>query len=145
MEPMRIGPAADLEADIQAAIIKELKLRDWHCMETHGNLYQMGFPDIRVCHAEYGPRWLEVKRPVGYSFTTAQLKNFPIMCAKKDFIWIATTHVDVEAVLMGNYNWYHYLKVVNHNSLMVRASIKPQHQRPESKLSLVEAILRNKK
>ncbi len=145
MEPTRIGPEKDLEEVIQEAIIKELKLRDWHVMVTHGNLYQMGFPDLRVSHAEYGPRWLEVKRPVGYHFTRAQLVNFPKMCCHKDFIWIATTHIGVEDTLMQPYNWYQYLPIVQHNSLMVRKAKVPQgQQRPESKGSLLQAILKKK-
>lgn len=145
MEPTRIGPAMDLEETIQNAIIKELKLRDWHCMETHGNLYQMGFPDLRVSHPEYGPRWLEVKRPIGYHFTRAQLIHFPKMVSNGDLIWIATSHIDVEAILMRPYNWYLYLNVIQHNSVMVRKPKVPQgQQRPENKSSLVQAILRRK-
>ncbi len=146
MNPMRIGPAQDLEEVIQDAIIKELKIRDWHVMVTHGNLYQQGFPDLRVCHAEYGPRWLEVKRPPpDFHFTRAQLLHFPIMCAKKDLIWIATSHVGVEDILMQPYNWWKYLPVVQHNSLMVRKIETRKHNiRPESKGGLLQAILKRK-
>ena len=85
----------DLEEKIQNEIIRELKIRDWHVMQTHGNLYQMGFPDLRVSHPVYGPRWLEVKRPVGYHFTRAQLINFPRMCINNDFIWINDLYIRV--------------------------------------------------
>ena len=103
----------DEEAKIQAAIIKELRNLNWFVKETHGNMYQSGFPDLFCSHTRYGHRWLEVKKPVGYVFTPAQLETFPQLCAHGSNVWIATTHVDVEAVLMRPPNWFMFLQVAS--------------------------------
>ena len=61
------------ERVIQDAIIKMLRYKGWHVMETHGNIYQKGFPDLFACHSKYGHRWIEVKLPEmrGSKFTAA--------------------------------------------------------------------------
>lgn len=99
----------DLEWQIQQRIIKELRYRLWFVKETHGSMYQSGFPDLFCCHKRYGHRWLEVKRPVGWKFTPAQLETFPMLCAAGSHVWIANTEVEVEALLMSSSNWHHYL------------------------------------
>jgi len=73
-------------------------------------MYQSGFPDLFCCHTRYGHRWLEVKKPVGYRFTPAQLETFPQLCAHGSGVWIATTHEGVEALLMKPYNWFIFLQ-----------------------------------
>jgi len=109
MEPKLIT-TRDAEAKIQISIIKELRFRNWFVKETHGNMYQSGFPDLFCCHTRYGHRWLEVKKPVGYRFTPAQLETFPQLCAHGSGVWIATTHEGVEALLMKPYNWFIFLQ-----------------------------------
>ena len=86
------------EAEIQDAIVKFLTLRGWYCMETHGNLYQWGFPDVYATHSTYGARWIEVKLPdmKGSKFTPAQLEHFPKLRANGTRIWILTAATEYE-------------------------------------------------
>lgn len=76
------------ERIIQDAIMDFLKIRDWYVMETHGNMFQRGFPDLYATHSMYGGRWIEVKDPEGFSFTAAQLECFPKMGANGTGIWV---------------------------------------------------------
>lgn len=54
-----------MEEVIQNQIEKYLILRDWQVKSTYGTLYSYGWPDLYAAHKEYGPRWIEVKTPVG--------------------------------------------------------------------------------
>lgn len=107
MDPVKTrgkGP----EAKIQADIVKYLKLRDFHVMETHGNMFQCGFPDLYAYHPQYRSRWIEVKNPLSYQFTPAQLANFP----KMGMVWIMVAATDQEyAKLFGPPNWHMYLSI----------------------------------
>lgn len=104
----RDGP----ESKIQDAIIDMLKLKDWHIESTHGNMYQHGFPDLYCMHLRYGTRWIEVKNPVKYSFTPAQLEKFPMFTAKGVGIWILTAATESQyQLLFGSPNWYTFLSV----------------------------------
>ena len=90
-----------------------LKVRDWYARETHGNMYQSGFPDIFACHRRYGIRWIEVKMPTGYSFTPAQLDVFPEFAAKGVGIWILTADTETQyRLLFKPSNWHHFLSVM---------------------------------
>lgn len=105
-------PGKGPERIIQDNLIKFLELRDWHVMETHGNLYQKGFPDLYCVHEKFKQRWIEVKQPVNYSFTPAQKDNFPKI-SKVAGIWILTAANDYEyQKLFGLPNWYQYLEVL---------------------------------
>ena len=100
------------EAAVQKSIIKYLRYREWHVMETHGNMYQCGFPDLFACHKLYGQRWIEVKLPnmIGSKFTPAQLEHFPKICAHGSGVWIMTAGTDTQyEVLSCRPNWYTYL------------------------------------
>jgi len=108
MEPLNIKKR-NVEALIQTAITKELMFKGWFVKDTHGNLYQSGFPDLFCCHTRYGHRWVEVKQPTGYRFTPAQLETFPKMCAHGSQVWVATTHEGIEELLMKPSNWHMYL------------------------------------
>jgi len=100
------------EAVIQDAIINKLKCLDWFVKNTHGNMYQSGFPDLYACHRTYGARWIEVKNPLKYSFTDAQLRDFPMFSAKGIGIWILTADTDHEIKkLHGPPNWAFYLDI----------------------------------
>ena len=104
----RVGP----ESKIQDAINLYLVGRGWYCKDTHGSMYQSGFPDIFATHSKYGARWIEVKLPEmkGSVFTPAQLDNFPKLCANGSGIWILTAASESEyAKLFKPYNWYMYL------------------------------------
>lgn len=100
------------ERIIQDALIKFLKIRDWHVMETHGNAYQSGFPDLYCVHFKHRQRWIEVKNPDNYSFTPAQRNNFPII-SRVTGIWILTAATMEEyEKLFEPANWWKYLEVM---------------------------------
>lgn len=101
-----------LEADIQEAIVRKLKVQDWFVKSTHGNLYQSGFPDLFCAHKKYGQRWLEVKNPKQYSFTNAQMEYFPLMTAAGVGIWIATDESQVPDLFFKSANWWTFLPIM---------------------------------
>ena len=108
-----VRPRTEPESKIQKAIIDMLKIRDWSVKETHGNLYQSGFPDLYAYHAIDGTRWIEVKVPDKYKFTPAQLLTFPDFAAKNVGIWILTAATDAEyAKLFKPANWHWFLDVM---------------------------------
>lgn len=90
MDPWKpkVNPQKGPEYFIQEAIEKYLREREWFVMATHGNQFQSGFPDIYATHQRWGPRWIEVKNPVQFSFTPAQIKKFPQLSAHGTSIWI---------------------------------------------------------
>lgn len=101
------------EAAIQDKLMRRLKSFDWLCIATHGNEYQMGFPDLYCAHKLYGTRWVEVKNPLSYSFTPAQREVFPALSSKGVGIWILVADTDEELrKLMKPANWYHYLSIM---------------------------------
>lgn len=72
-------------------------------------MYQWGFPDIFIAHARYGQRWVEVKREEKFSFTVAQLIEFPKMEAAGVGIWVLTGCSDSDiAKLFAPPNWREY-------------------------------------
>lgn len=105
------------EAKIQAEILKFLRNLGWFCLETHGNMYQSGFPDVYATHSSYGIRWIEVKNAESYSFTAAQMENFPKMSANGTGIWILVEATPAEyAKLWKPPNWHIYLTLLNHHT-----------------------------
>ncbi len=118
LEPVRnIRPRTGPEAKIQAALINFFKTRDWGVKETHGNLYQSGFPDLYIYHYRYGTRWVEVKVPEKYKFTNAQLESFPEMSAKGVGIWILTAATeDQYKKLFKPANWHFFFPSIKINS-----------------------------
>jgi hypothetical protein len=97
------------ERQIQNEVIDYLKLRDWFVMETHGNMYQRGLPDLWATHTIHGQRWIEIKQPTQYCFTPAQLKTFPEICTHGSGVWVMTAANQWEyAKLFGHHNWYGY-------------------------------------
>jgi len=82
-------------------------------METHGNAYQVGFPDLWATHKTFHERWIEVKLPgmKGSKFTPAQLDVFPKMCKNGSGVWILTGATLTEYMkLFETHNWWHYLE-----------------------------------
>jgi hypothetical protein len=70
----------------------------------------MGLPDLFCCHRSYGARWVEVKRPVGYSFTPAQVELFPKLIAHGVGVWIINDASETEyKKLFGPSNFWTYL------------------------------------
>ena len=117
----RTGP----EAAIQTAIVNMLRNYGWYTMETHGNAYQSGFPDIFACHSKYGTRWVEVKNPDAYGFTPAQLVHFPMMQQNGSGVWILTAATKAEYdKLFEAPNWYMYLK-------NIRRYVNPRDPKPK--------------
>lgn len=105
----RNGP----ERKIQDRIKNRLTLLGWYVMETHGNMYQCGFPDLYAMHNKYGSRWIEVKNPGAYAFTPAQIECFPKMTAFGVGVWILVDDSDHEiSKLMKPANWHHYLSIL---------------------------------
>lgn len=84
------------EAKIQRAIVEYLAVRGWYTMETHGNMFQRGFPDVYATHSKYGARWIEVKNPLAWKFTAAQQECFPKLLANGTRIWVLTAATDEE-------------------------------------------------
>jgi hypothetical protein len=84
------------EAKIQREIIAYLKQRDWLVKVTHGNAYQSGFPDLYATHPRWMQRWIEVKNPEAFSFTRAQIIDYPLMIANGSPIWIMGAATDEE-------------------------------------------------
>ena len=109
MKPKKIKTKRGPEKIIQIAIVKKLRLLGWFVKETHGNLYQSGFPDIYATHKEYGSRWIEVKNPKRYKFTPAQLRDFPLFTANGADIWVLGGANEI-GKLFKPANWYQYLK-----------------------------------
>jgi hypothetical protein len=102
------------ESKIQKAIKEYLVERAWFVKDTHGNMYQSGFPDLYCCHKMYGPRWIECKLPnmVGSHFTAAQLITFPKMTLHGSGVWVLTAATDYEyKKLFEQPNWHQYLDV----------------------------------
>lgn len=106
--PKRTGKSGP-EAKIQADWIDFLLIRGWYCMETHGNIYQFGFPDVYCMHSKLGTRWTEIKNPGKFSFTPAQIEKFPKMCANGAGVWVITAATEEEyAKLFQPPNWWQY-------------------------------------
>lgn len=109
MDPKKIGRESR-ERKIQNEIKAFLRIREWTVMETHGNMYQCGFPDLYACCREHGQRWIEVKVEDNYEFTPAQLKYFPLIQASGIGIWIMVAATREEYLkLFKEPNWYMYL------------------------------------
>lgn len=112
MEPKKLKPKRGPEDIVQQAIIKQLRYLGWFVKETHGNIYQSGFPDLFCTHVDFGHRWVEVKLPdmKGSKFTPAQIKTFPDLCAHGSGVWVLTSDREDEInKLFQPFNWYTYL------------------------------------
>lgn len=99
------------EAVIQKALIEYLESRDWLVEHTHGNLYQVGFPDLFVNHIKWGYRWIDCKVEGRYSFTKAQRQKWPVWEKHGVGIWILTgANQKQYDRLFGPPNWRDYWK-----------------------------------
>lgn len=109
MEPK--SPRTRPEAAIQEAIVAFLEERGWFVNNTHGNMFQSGFPDLYATHMQYGQRWIEVKNPDAYAFTAAQIRCFGKWsgCGVKIWVMTAACPVQYQRVLCGTPNWHEFL------------------------------------
>lgn len=74
-------------------------------------MYQSGFPDLYVCCKRYGARWIEVKNPLKYSFTSAQLDVFPQFGAHGVGVWVLTAATEEQYnLLFKPANWAFFLR-----------------------------------
>jgi hypothetical protein len=98
MEPLQMRKNAHNgpEAKIHAALESYLREREWYVKSTHGNQFQFGFPDIYSSHEKFGIKWIEVKNPLHFSFTPAQIREFPKMSAAGTGIWILCAATEEE-------------------------------------------------
>lgn len=93
------------ETILQDKICNFLKLRDWLTKETHGNMFQSGFPDVFAAHVRHGYRWIEVKREK-YKFTKAQIDNFKRFSLHGVGVWILQAPTEEEYMkLFRAPNW----------------------------------------
>lgn len=98
------------ETILQDAIVKMLRGKSWVVKETHGNLYQSGFPDVYAAHIKYGSRWIEVKNPKGYRFQPSQLQFFKQLSSVGVGVWVLTgsEEEDYKKLFMPA-NWFQFL------------------------------------
>jgi hypothetical protein len=112
MNPLKPRASKGPEEIIQDAIVMYLRAREWFVMETHGNAFQRGFPDVYATHYKFGPRWIEVKNPLKYVFTDAQKHCFPKLMENGTKIWILVAGTETEYLkLWEPPNLYHYMKM----------------------------------
>ena len=76
-------------------------------------MFTSGWPDLYAGHLRYGSRWIEVKMPNDYSFTAAQLDDFPKFAAAGIGIWIMRYATDSEySKLFKPPNWHMHLTIM---------------------------------
>lgn len=109
--PESVGP----EREIQEQIKRTLKANHWYVVETHGNLFSRGLPDLFATHSVYGGRWIEIKNPDRYSFTAAQLETFPEICKHGSGVWVLGSIEDIPKLLLPS-NWHWWLIGMNQRS-----------------------------
>ncbi len=98
------------ESKIQSEIISYLKVRDWFVRPVGPSAASCGWPDLYAAHFRFGPRWIEVKRPIGYQFTPAQIETFPLLGAHGVGVWVLTAADDDEVMkLFKPANWWQFL------------------------------------
>jgi hypothetical protein len=95
-----------LERHIQREMVAFLQARGWHVERISADSYQNGLPDLYCFHEKWGQRWVEVKRPQGYSFTKRQRHKFPIFERARIGIWILTAATQEQYnLLFKSPNW----------------------------------------
>lgn len=100
------------EAAIQEDITRMLRYKGWLVKHVTGNMYTSGFPDLFCSHVKYGHRWIEVKNPVAYHFTPAQLEFFPQLCAAGSGVWVLVAGTELEyKKLFTPCQWFTYLQI----------------------------------
>lgn len=113
MKPFKAKSSETPEEKIQREVVTYLRDREWMVKRVIGNMYQSGFPDLFCSHRLYGARWVEIKNPLSYSFTPAQIQDFPLFCANGSGVWVLVAATDDEyQKLFKPPNWYQYLNIM---------------------------------
>lgn len=84
------------EAKIQADILDMLHARGWFAKHLHGNMYQVGMPDIYACRKPSLQRFIEVKNPARWKFEQSQLICFKELHDQGVGVWIMFGATDAE-------------------------------------------------
>jgi len=99
------------ESQIQEELIEFLKAHQWHVEPISADAFQNGLPDLFCAHKDLGTRWVEVKRPTGYTFTLRQRQRWPVWEEFGIGIWILTAATQEEYdKLFKPPNWHDYWK-----------------------------------
>ena len=110
MKSKNFRPKHGPEYFIQRDIIAMLRNKGWYVVRIPGGSYLSGMPDLYASHSKYGIRWIEVKQPLQYDFTSAQLDRFPKLSANGTRIWILVAATEAEyQKLFKEPNWVYYL------------------------------------
>lgn len=88
------------EGNIQDQLRSFMSKREWLVERMIGNAFQLGIPDLYCRHRRYGERWIDVKRPKGYTLTRAQKLKWPIWESFGVGIWILTAASQSEYQLL---------------------------------------------
>ena len=64
--------------------------------KTHGNAYSAGMTDLICHHPEHGFRFIDVKNPIRYEFTPAQIRLWPVFEANEWGVYIITAATEEE-------------------------------------------------
>jgi hypothetical protein len=100
---------ARTEEKIQAEITLYLQRREWVVKSTFGTPYSYGWPDLYAAHKEYGPRWIEVKTPVG-NLRETQVIFITDFALTGVGVWVLKADTPEEyAKLFKPPNWKDYL------------------------------------
>lgn len=94
------------EETIERKLMKNLWDYGWFCKKLHGNAYQSGLPDLLVARSDRFQGFIEVKRPVQFSFENSQLITFPQMDAAGCQIYVLDGFSDEHISLLARKpNW----------------------------------------
>lgn len=90
MRVPKIRGVKGVEYKLQQKIIEYLRDRGWFVKPLTGTMYQWGFPDLFACHKRYGIKIIEIKNPELYSFTAAQIQEFPKFISNGAPVYVMT-------------------------------------------------------
>ncbi len=111
-EPTTNGMSQDKpEQQIQDELVEFLRIRQWHVETISADPFQNGLPDLFCANKKVGIRWVEVKRPSGYTITLRQRQRWPVWHAFGIGIWILTAATQEEYdKLFKPPNWHDFWK-----------------------------------
>lgn len=100
------------EAKIQNAIIVMLEKKGWFVKHLHGNMYQVGLPDLYACRNKV-QRFIEVKNPASWKFEESQIEVFGELAKQGVGVWIMFGDSEEEyAKLFKPANYCFYTKAL---------------------------------